>query len=123
MLEGRSRYLSASLGVAVADGQDVEAEELLRDADAAMYQAKEHGKARLEFFDSAVRTRAIERLELEAELRDALGRGELSLVYQPEVALADDEPVRHRGAAALGAPDVRRRLPRCASCRSPSRAA
>ena len=111
VLDGRSRYLSASLGVAVADGQDVDAEELLRDADAAMYQAKEHGKARLEFFDSTVRTRAIERLELEAELRDALGRGELSLVYQPEVALRRREPVRHRGAAALGAPDVRRRLP------------
>lgn len=89
VLEGRSRYLSASLGVAVADGSDVQAEELLRDADAAMYQAKEHGKARLEFFDSTVRTRAVERLELEAELRDALARGELSLVYQPEIALAD----------------------------------
>jgi diguanylate cyclase (GGDEF)-like protein/PAS domain S-box-containing protein len=89
VLEGRSRYLSASMGIAVADGEEVLAEDLLRDADAAMYQAKEHGKARLEFFDSSVRTRAIERLELEAELRDALARGELSLVYQPEIALAD----------------------------------
>ena len=89
VLEGRSRYLSASLGVVVADGEDVRAEDLLRDADAAMYQAKEHGKSRLEFFDNSVRTRAIERLELEAELRDALPRGELSLVYQPEIALAD----------------------------------
>jgi len=89
VLEGRSRYLSASIGVAVADGSEVAAEDLLRDADAAMYQAKEHGKARLEFFDSSVRTRALERLELEAELRDALARGELSLVYQPEILLED----------------------------------
>ena len=48
-----------------------------------MYQAKEHGKARLEFFDELVRTRAIERLELEAELRDALERGELRSSTSP----------------------------------------
>ena len=60
----------------VADGDDdVTAEELLRDADAAMYQAKEQGKAQLEFFDESLRTRAVERLELEAGLRDALAAG------------------------------------------------
>src|SRR3954471_15400702 len=89
MLDGRRRFLSASVGIAVADGADVTAEELLRDADAAMYQAKEHGKAKLEFFDRSVRSRAVERLELEGELRDALAGGQLSLVYQPEVMLAD----------------------------------
>jgi diguanylate cyclase (GGDEF)-like protein/PAS domain S-box-containing protein len=89
LLDGRQRFLSASLGVAVADGTERTAEELLRDADAAMYQAKEQGKARLEFFDGSVRTRAVERLELEAGLRDALAGGELSLVYQPKVGLAD----------------------------------
>ena len=89
LLDGRQRFLSASLGVAVADGTETTAEELLRDADAAMYQAKEQGKARLEFFDGSVRTRAVERLELEAGLRDALAGGELSLVYQPEIGLAD----------------------------------
>jgi EAL domain-containing protein (putative c-di-GMP-specific phosphodiesterase class I) len=90
-LDGRQRFLSASVGIAVADGGDlaVTAEELLRDADAAMYQAKEHGKAQLEFFDRGVRSRAVERLELEAELRDALAGGELSLAYQPEVTLSD----------------------------------
>jgi EAL domain-containing protein (putative c-di-GMP-specific phosphodiesterase class I) len=54
-----------------------------------MYQAKEQGKARLEFFDGSVRTRAVERLELEEGLRDALAGGELSLVYQPKIGLAD----------------------------------
>jgi len=67
----------------------VTADELLRDADAAMYQAKENGKAQMEFFDGSVRTRAVERLELEAELRDALAQGQLSLAYQPEVLLED----------------------------------
>jgi diguanylate cyclase (GGDEF)-like protein/PAS domain S-box-containing protein len=89
VLEGRQRFLSSSIGIAVADGTEVTAEELLRDADAAMYQAKENGKAQLEFFDRSVRSRAVERLELEAELRDALTAGQLSLAYQPEVMLSD----------------------------------
>ncbi|WP_169542166.1 putative bifunctional diguanylate cyclase/phosphodiesterase [Solirubrobacter soli] len=89
VLDGRQRFLSSSIGIAVADGTDVTAEELLRDADAAMYQAKENGKAQLEFFDRSVRSRAVERLELEAELRDALAAGQLSLAYQPEVMLSD----------------------------------
>jgi diguanylate cyclase (GGDEF)-like protein/PAS domain S-box-containing protein len=89
VLDGRQRFLSSSIGIAVADGTDVTAEELLRDADAAMYQAKENGKAQLEFFDRSVRSRAVERLELEAELRDALALGQLALAYQPEVMLAD----------------------------------
>jgi diguanylate cyclase (GGDEF)-like protein/PAS domain S-box-containing protein len=90
-LDGRQRFLSSSIGIAVADGGEgeVTAEELLRDADAAMYQAKEHGKAKMEFFDRGVRSRAVERLELEGELRDALAGGELSLAYQPEVMLSD----------------------------------
>ena len=67
-----------------------------------MYQAKEQGKARLEVFDESLRTRAIERLELEAGLRDALAGGQLELHYQPEIALEDGAHVRHRGAAALG---------------------
>jgi diguanylate cyclase (GGDEF)-like protein/PAS domain S-box-containing protein len=89
VLDGRQRFLTSSIGIAVADGTDVTAEELMRDADAAMYQAKEHGKAQLEFFDRSVRSRAVERLELEAELRDALTAGQLSLAYQPEVMLSD----------------------------------
>ena len=48
-----------------------------------MYQAKEQGKARAEVFDESLRVRAVERLELEAGLRDALQHGELELHYQP----------------------------------------
>ena len=122
VLDGRQRFLSASIGIAVADEADVTADELLRDADAAMYQAKEHGKAQMEFFDRSVRTRAVERLELEAELRDALADGELSLAYQPEVML--DDSSRMFGVEALlrwQHPELGAISPR-ASCRSPSRA-
>ena len=63
-------------------------EALLRDADAAMYRAKELGKARCEVFDASMRERAVERLDLEGGLRQALERDELRLVYQPQVDLA-----------------------------------
>ena len=88
-LDGQHRFVSASFGVALAEGDAVCADDLIRDADAAMYQAKEQGKARLEFFDESLRTRAVERLELEAGLRDALACGQLELHYQPEIPLAD----------------------------------
>ena len=53
----------------------------MRDADAAMYRAKELGKARCEVFDESMRERAVERLDLESGLRHALERGELRVVY------------------------------------------
>jgi EAL domain-containing protein (putative c-di-GMP-specific phosphodiesterase class I) len=65
----------------------------LRDADAAMYRAKERGKARCEVFDGSMRDEALERLELETALRGALDRDELRLVYQPIVRLADERVV------------------------------
>ena len=74
-----------------------------------MYRAKELGKSRCEVFDDSMRERALERLELESGLRHALDDGELRLVYQPLVTLADGRVTRRRGAAALGAPDLRHR--------------
>ena len=85
-LGGRQRFVSASFGLALAH-QDATAEGLIRDADAAMYHAKGHGKARLEVFDESLRTKALERLELEAGLRDALAQQQLELHYQPEIDL------------------------------------
>jgi EAL domain-containing protein (putative c-di-GMP-specific phosphodiesterase class I) len=73
-------------------------EELLRDADAAMYRAKELGKARCEVFDMSMRERAVERLDLEGSLRGALDRGELKMLYQPQVELSTG---RIMGAEAL----------------------
>jgi diguanylate cyclase (GGDEF)-like protein/PAS domain S-box-containing protein len=86
VLDGEHRYVSASVGLTFgAPGAD--AHGLLRDADAAMYRAKELGKGRCEVFDESMRRHALERLELESGLRQALEHGELYLVYQPLVRL------------------------------------
>jgi diguanylate cyclase (GGDEF)-like protein/PAS domain S-box-containing protein len=80
---------SASIGVVLRDGSQDDPEELLRDADAAMYRAKERGRSRVELFDSGMRARAIGRLQIEGDLRRALERDELLVVYQPIVGLGD----------------------------------
>jgi EAL domain-containing protein (putative c-di-GMP-specific phosphodiesterase class I) len=93
---GVDHFVSASVGIAVARPsarEPVEAEMLIRDADAAMYRAKERGRARCELFDAEMRAGALRRLELERELRFALERDELELHYQPMVALRSGEIV------------------------------
>jgi predicted signal transduction protein with EAL and GGDEF domain len=88
-LEDGEVFLATSLGIAIArGGADDRAEDLIRDADAAMYRAKERGKGRYEIFDDAMRADAVARLETESALRRALERDELRLHYQPEVDLA-----------------------------------
>jgi predicted signal transduction protein with EAL and GGDEF domain len=62
--------------------------ELLRNADAAMYAAKQAGRGRYQFYSESMNARATERLQLEHDLRYAVERGELYLVYQPQVAVA-----------------------------------
>ena len=79
----------ASVGVSFSGPGEDDPHALLRDADAAMYRAKEMGKSRCEVFDDSMRERAMERLELESGLRHALDDGELRLVYQPLVTLDD----------------------------------
>jgi EAL domain-containing protein (putative c-di-GMP-specific phosphodiesterase class I) len=89
-LEGDDVHLaSVSIGVVLRDGAHDDPEELLRDADAAMYRAKERGRSRVELFDSGMRARAIGRLQTEGDLRRALDRDELRVAYQPIVALGD----------------------------------
>ncbi|HEY7456331.1 MAG TPA: EAL domain-containing protein [Solirubrobacterales bacterium] len=95
-MEGAEHFLTASVGIAVArpTGRDpVDPEMLIRDADAAMYRAKERGRGRCELFDAAMRARAVRRLEVERELRHALDRKELELHYQPVIALGSGEIV------------------------------
>jgi diguanylate cyclase (GGDEF)-like protein len=90
VIDGEPRYVSASFGITCnAAGESVDAHALLRDADSAMYRAKQLGKGRCEIFDSSMRLEAVERLELESALRHALDEGELRLVYQPVVTLDD----------------------------------
>jgi diguanylate cyclase (GGDEF)-like protein/PAS domain S-box-containing protein len=86
VLDGNEHFVSVSIGITLAAGGEC-AEELVRDADAAMHRAKERGRARYELFDEGIRGRAISRLRVENDLRRALERGELTLEYQPIVGL------------------------------------
>jgi diguanylate cyclase (GGDEF)-like protein/PAS domain S-box-containing protein len=86
---GREVFVSMSVGIAVARDPDQRPAALLRDADAAMYLAKDRGRARFEVFDEAMRDESTERLLLENALRRAPERGELRALYQPIVRLVD----------------------------------
>jgi diguanylate cyclase (GGDEF)-like protein len=86
---GRDVFARASVGVACGVGGVQTADELLTNADLAMYLAKRQGKARYAVFEAAMHEAAIERLELETDLRRALVRGEFFLLYQPVVRLGD----------------------------------
>ena len=80
-------HVGASIGVALAKGDGPTAEDLVRDADAAMYRAKERGRGRIELFDEGMRSRLVTRLAEERRLRVAVANEELDLHYQPVVAL------------------------------------
>jgi diguanylate cyclase (GGDEF)-like protein/PAS domain S-box-containing protein len=91
LLEGHSVFITFSIGVALSNDTYKTAEEVLRDADIAMYAAKNAGKARFAVFDPSMRARAIARLEIETDLRRALTSRELVLHYQPEIDLRSGE--------------------------------
>lgn len=76
----------ASVGIAMAEA-DSDAGTLIRDADNAMYRAKERGRDAIALFDDAMRTKAVERLRTESLLRDAIDRGRFTVLYQPVVEL------------------------------------
>lgn len=86
-LKGRKVYATPSIGVALGGDDTERAEDLLRDADLAMYRAKHAGKARYAVFEEGMNRRALDRLELEQDLRRALERGEFETYYQPKVSL------------------------------------
>lgn len=88
-MDGTMVYLSGSLGVVLEADTALSPEEILRDADLAMYQAKAFGKARYELFSPNMRTQAARRMESEDALRLALEQEEFSLQYQPIISLKD----------------------------------
>ncbi|MBE9044201.1 EAL domain-containing protein [Pleurocapsales cyanobacterium LEGE 10410] len=87
IVEGYELFTTASIGIALSDQGYDKPEDILRDADLTMYRAKEQGKARYEIFDNSLRDRALQRLELETNLRKALERQEFEVYYQPITSL------------------------------------
>jgi diguanylate cyclase (GGDEF)-like protein len=85
--DGQQSYLGASIGVAVFPGDGAGAEELLRNADTAMYRAKANGRGQVAFYEEKMNREAQERVSLDRELRIALARGDLVLRFQPQVDL------------------------------------
>jgi len=89
-LEGKEVFASASIGIAIAEPNHT-ASDLLRNADMAMYIAKQSGKGQYRRYEARMHTEAMERLELESDLRHAIEREEFTLRYQPIVALHTGE--------------------------------
>jgi diguanylate cyclase (GGDEF)-like protein/PAS domain S-box-containing protein len=85
---GREVFTSASIGIAFGTAEYSTPDEMMHDADTAMYQAKAHGKARHEVFDADMNARARDRLGLENDLRRAVNGNEVEVHYQPIVTLA-----------------------------------
>ena len=83
-------FMTASIGIALATSGEEKPENLLRDADTAMYRAKSLGRGRHQLFDSAMRQRAVAQLQIENDLRRAVERRELVVYYQPIVSLLSD---------------------------------
>jgi diguanylate cyclase (GGDEF)-like protein/PAS domain S-box-containing protein len=93
LVSGSDVVVSASIGIAVVDDPTLDADTLLRDADAAMYQAKEHGRDRFEIFDHEMRAQAFARTQIEHALHRALECEQLQLHYQPQRSLTTGDLV------------------------------
>jgi diguanylate cyclase (GGDEF)-like protein/PAS domain S-box-containing protein len=87
MLGERQHTVTCSIGVSICPQDGADAQQLLRQADIAMYRAKEAGRNQVQFYETAMHARVTERTVIEAELRHALERGELTLHYQPKASL------------------------------------
>jgi diguanylate cyclase (GGDEF)-like protein/PAS domain S-box-containing protein len=88
-LDGSLLFATVSIGIAYSGDGVRSAEDIIRNSDSAMYQAKIEGRGRYRLFDSSMHERALSRLELETDLRRALEAGEFLLHYQPQVCLRD----------------------------------
>jgi diguanylate cyclase (GGDEF)-like protein/PAS domain S-box-containing protein len=97
-LGGHQVFTTASIGITLSSIGYTRPEDCLRDADTAMYRAKQHGKARHELFDASMHARAMKLLQVESDLRRAVERHELVVYYQPIMSL---DTGRIRGFEAL----------------------
>ncbi|MGC2447837.1 MAG: EAL domain-containing protein [Candidatus Sulfotelmatobacter sp.] len=89
-LNGQEIVITASIGIAFSGSTSSEAPDVLRDAEIAMYRAKQNGRARCEVFDNAMHAGAVKRLQLETDLRKAVDLGEFHVYYQPIVSLENE---------------------------------
>ena len=104
-LNGHEVYTTASIGIRLSmDGRE-DAENMLRDADTAMYRAKDNGKARHELFHSTMHTRAVALLKLENDLRRAIEREEFCVHYQPIISLETEALVGFEALARWNHPE------------------
>ena len=86
-IDGIELSVTVSVGIAIVADPTVSPDTVIREADAAMYRAKERGRSRFELFDEESRRRAVARIELEGAIREAVQRGQLRLRYQPRISL------------------------------------
>ena len=91
IVEGSQVRIGASIGIAIHELGEVQASSLVRNADLSLYCAKDAGRGTYRFYEAAMHEEASERRTLEEDLRDALNRGELSLVYQPVVDVSTEK--------------------------------
>jgi len=87
LINGNEIFISTSIGITLNSSHYTQPDELLRDADTAMYRAKDKGRGRYEIFNSSMHTEALKKLRLENDLRRAIERQELRVYYQPVVSL------------------------------------
>lgn len=104
-IDGHEVVISASIGIVMWSAMYMKSENLVRDAELAMYRAKQAGKARCEVFDPDMHARAVRRLKLETELRKAIESGELEVYYQPIVSLRDGRITGFEALSRWNRPD------------------
>jgi diguanylate cyclase (GGDEF)-like protein/PAS domain S-box-containing protein len=90
-IAGQDQHIDASIGISIYPEDGEKAETLIKNADTAMYHAKEHGRNNFQFFTAEMNLKSVERQSLEGSLRHALGREEFLLYYQPKVNLDTGE--------------------------------
>jgi diguanylate cyclase (GGDEF)-like protein/PAS domain S-box-containing protein len=107
----REIFLTASMGMALSDGEAHRTDEVLKDAELAMYHAKRIGGDRIEIFKPSMRARKTDRLALESDLRRALERDEITILYQPIVRLEDRSVAGFEALARWDHPKMGRTSP------------
>jgi diguanylate cyclase (GGDEF)-like protein/PAS domain S-box-containing protein len=105
VVAGREVYARASIGIATRESAATTPDELLRNADLAMYTAKANGKGCIEVFEPAMHLRAVDRMSIRGELERSVERGEIDVAYQPIVRLESGEVVGFEALARWSHPE------------------